>query len=121
MQPFASRYCRRPPLQQAGRADGAGGIWSYDIASGVVNQLLSDPSTGIPDIEVDPFAQRIYWTDYVRGEIRSSNYDGTGLQVEVANLLNPFGLALNTAIPAPAACAAGLGLMGLVGLRRRRH
>ena len=102
-----------------GPANGAGGIWSYDIATGLVTQLLNDPTTGIPDIEVDTLAQRIYWTDYVRGEIRSSNYDGSGLQVEVANLLNPFGLAL-TVIPAPGACVAGLGLMGLVGLRRRR-
>ena len=101
-----------------GPQNGGGGIFAYDIASASVTQILNDPTTGIPDIEVDPFAQRIYWTDYVRGEIRSSNYDGTGLQIEVANLANPFGLALNI-IPAPSTVSLG-ALLAMGMLRRRR-
>lgn len=101
-----------------GPQNGGGGIWSYDIATAVVTPILIDPTTGIPDIEVDPFDQRIYWTDYVRNEIRSSRYDGTDLQIEVANLLNPFGLALNV-VPAPG--AAPLGALGALALTVRRR
>jgi hypothetical protein len=73
---------------------GGGDIFAYDVASGAVTLIYSDAVTGIPDIEVDPYNQRIYWTDYVRGEIRSANYDGSGLAIEVSGLDSPFGLAL---------------------------
>ena len=105
-----------------GPQNGGGGIWSYDVFSGVTTQILSDPTTGIPDIEVDPSMQRIYWTDYVRGEIRSSFYDGSNLVTEIAGLSNPFGLALDLQpIPEPTTLAlAALGLLGMVGSRRKR-
>jgi hypothetical protein len=81
------------------RGPGAGGtigqIFAYDVGSGGLTRIYYDPGHGIPDIEVDPAAQRLYWTDYVRGEIRSSNYDGSGMVTEVSGLLNPFGLALD--------------------------
>jgi len=76
-----------------------GGIFVYDLnAGGPPTTILNDPTTGIPDIEVDPVNMRIYWTDYGRGEIRSASYDVNGslgpITTEIDNLLNPFGLAL---------------------------
>jgi hypothetical protein len=73
---------------------GGGDIYAYDVASGGLALIYSDPDSGIPDIEVDPTMQRIYWTDYVRGEIRSANYDGSDVVIEIGGLENPFGLAL---------------------------
>jgi len=62
-------------------------------------QILNDPGTGIPDVELDAANMRIYWTDYTRGEIRSATYDLAGnlspiITTEVNNLINPYGLAL---------------------------
>jgi len=75
-----------------------GAIYSFDLASGGVTLVFSDAGTGIPDIELDVQNQRIYWTDYVNGEIRSANYDGSGMNVEIAGLVNPSGLALEMGI-----------------------
>jgi len=78
-----------------GRSTG-GAIFVF--AGGVSTQVLSDPSTGIPDIELDTANMRIYWTDYARGEIRSASYDAagtlSGITTEVSALTNPYGLAL---------------------------
>ena len=71
-----------------------GGLFSYDIANGVETQLINDPGTGYWDIEIDPVSQRIWWTDYGRGEVRSARFDGTDVRVEIAGLTNPYGLAL---------------------------
>jgi len=68
-----------------------------NIGAGATN-VLSDLQTGIPDIELDTANMRIYWTDYVRGEIRSASYDAVGTlsphTVEISGLTNPYGLAL---------------------------
>ncbi|MEE8164791.1 MAG: hypothetical protein V3T64_04415, partial [Myxococcota bacterium] len=56
--------------------------------------LISDPTTGYWDIEIDPVTQRIWWTDYGRGQIRSASFDGSDERVELSNLTNPYGLAL---------------------------
>jgi hypothetical protein len=101
-----------------GPQNGGGGIWSLDINSGLLTQILNDPTTGIPDIELDEADQRIYWTDYVRGEIRSSRYDGTDLQTEIANLSNPFGLALDV-VPEPSSVALACFALMPLGLPRR--
>ena len=71
-----------------------GGVFSYDIANNIETQLISDPTTGYWDIEIDPNGQRIWWTDYRRGQIRSAKFDGSDVQVELSNLTNPYGLAL---------------------------
>ena len=75
-----------------------GGIWVYDISSGIATQVLSDPDTGIPDVELDTVNMIIYWTDFARGEIRSASYDAAGnlgqFTVELNGLSNPYGLAL---------------------------
>ena len=76
-----------------GPAIGPGDIFAYDVNTGVSTLIYSDPG-GIPDIEVDSNTQRIYWTDYVRGEIRSADYNGANVAIEVSGLANPFGLAL---------------------------
>ncbi len=76
-----------------------GNIFVYDVVNGgaAVN-VLADPQTGIPDIELDTANMIIYWTDYARGEIRSASYDAAGNlsppTTEISNLINPFGLAL---------------------------
>ena len=91
---FYSGWLINDIYQGPGDLGTTGEIYAYDVASGVSTLIYSDPAHGIPDIEVDTDTQRIYWTDYVRGEIRSANYDGSGPAVEVSGLLNPFGLAL---------------------------
>jgi len=77
-----------------------GGIFVVDltnIGAGATN-VLSDPTTGIPDVELDAANMRLYWTDYARGEIRSASYDAAGnlgpINIEVFGLTNPYGLAL---------------------------
>lgn len=76
-----------------------GGIWVYNTNTGIATQLLNDPTTGIPDIEVDPFSMTVYWTDFTRGEIRSATYDAVGnlgpTNVEISGRSNPFGLAFD--------------------------
>jgi hypothetical protein len=71
-----------------------GGLFSYDIASTTETQLISDPGTGYWDIEIDPIGQRIWWTDYGRGQILSAKFDGSDVQIELSGLTNPYGLAL---------------------------
>ncbi len=71
-----------------------GGLFSYDIAANIETLLISDPATGYWDIEIDPVTQRIWWTDYGRGQIRSAEFDGSDERVELSNLTNPYGLAL---------------------------
>ena len=71
-----------------------GGIFTYDIASDVETQILSDSTTGFWDIEVDPFGERIYFTSYGAGTIESAALDGSDRRVEVSGLTNPYGLAL---------------------------
>jgi len=74
-----------------------GGIFVF--AGGVSTQVLNDPTTGIPDVELDTANMRIYWTDYANGLIRSASYDAAGnlgpIITEVSNLINPYGLALD--------------------------
>jgi hypothetical protein len=73
-----------------------GGIFVF--AGGVSTQVLNDPTTGIPDVELDTANMRIYWTDYANGLIRSASYDAAGnlspTTTVISNLQNPFGLAL---------------------------
>ncbi len=112
------------------RSPGTGGaLFSYDIVNNVETQLINDPSTGYWDIEIDPISQRIWWTDYGRGEIRSARFDGSDVRVELSNLTNPYGLALELLQPNPIptlsewgliAMAGVLGIIGLLALRRRK-
>lgn len=71
-----------------------GAIHSYDIGTNTESLLISDPGTGYWDVEIDPVAQRIWYTDVGRGEIRSAMFDGTDVVTEVSGLDNPYGLAL---------------------------
>jgi hypothetical protein len=75
-----------------------GAIWVYDIGLGAATLEISDPGTGIPDVELDTANMIIYWTDYARDEIRSASYDASGSigphTVEISGVLNPYGLAL---------------------------
>jgi hypothetical protein len=102
-----------------------GGIWMLDLAGGGPTQILSDPTTGIPDIELDPVNQRIYWTDFTRGQIRSADYNGANMTPLITGLTNPYGLALEFApVPEPSTLVlfsvAMVGLAVQTFLRRQR-
>jgi hypothetical protein len=71
-----------------------GGISTYNIATNVLTQIISDPATGFWDIEVDPVGQRIYYTNYGAGTIESAKFDGTDRVTVLSGLSNPYGLAL---------------------------
>jgi len=77
-----------------------GEIFVVDLTNvpGGATNVLNDPTTGIPDVELDVANMRIYWTDYTRGEVRSASYDAAGnlggITTEISNLVNPYGLAL---------------------------
>jgi hypothetical protein len=94
-----------------------GGLFSYNIGTGALTMLIDDPSTGYWDIEIDPVDQRLFWADYGRGQIRSSDFNGQNVQIELSGLTNPYGLTLEP-VPIPGAlplflsAIAGLGLMG---------
>jgi len=91
-----------------------GGIFTYDIANDVLTQIISDPTTGFWDIEVDPIDQRIYFTNYVAGTIESAKFDGTDRVIVLSGLSNPYGLALEFASNEPPDCsAAGADPAGL--------
>jgi len=70
-------------------------IHSLILGLGTETQIIpNDPSTGYWDIEIDPTGQRIWYTAPGAGEIRSAKFDGSDVQVELSNLTNPYGLAL---------------------------
>jgi len=76
-----------------------GAIFVFDInAGGAPTNVLNDPTTGIADVELDAANNRIYWTDYANGQIRSASYDAAGnlgaITNEITGLTNPYGLAL---------------------------
>lgn len=102
----------------------AGAVFAYDIVNGIETQIVpTDTATGYWDIEIDPYAQRIWWTAFGAGEIRSAKFDGSDVQVELSGLTNPYGLALEF-VPEPSGVILlGLGaasVLGLVGWRARR-
>ncbi len=79
----------------------------FDInVGGASTQVLNDPTTGIPDIELDAANMRIYWTDYANGQINSASYNATGnlgpITTEVSGLINPYGLAIELEVGEPA-------------------
>lgn len=75
-----------------------GGIWVYNVTSGIASNVLNTPTNGIPDIELDSANMRIYWTEFTNGQIQSADYDLNGnlsnISTEISGLTNPFGLAL---------------------------
>lgn len=97
-----------------------GGLFAYDIGSGTETQLINDPDTGYWDVEIDPIDQRVWWTDFARGQVRSAKFDGSDVQIELTNLTNPYGLALEV-VPEPSCLV--LTVLGLAGMacRLRRN
>ncbi len=85
-----------------------GAVFAYDIALGTETQIIpavgQDPDTGYWDIEIDPIGQRIWYTAPGAGEIRSANFDGSDVQVELSDLGTPYGLALQLNTPPEAFC-----------------
>ena len=92
-------YSAHGTIGVPGRSTG-GEIFVVDlnnVAAGATN-VLSDLTTGIPDVELDTANMRIYWTDYTNGLIRSASYDAAGnlgaITNEISGLTQPYGLAL---------------------------
>ena len=73
---------------------GGGGVFAYDIVNGILTTLITNPGTGYWDIEIDPTANRIWFTDFANNQILSADFDGSNVTVELSNLTNPYGLAL---------------------------
>ncbi len=91
--------------------DGTGSITTFK--TGLNN------ATGV---EVDPVAQKIYWTDQSgSGAIRRSDLDGSNTETMLSGLTNPGYLTLNN-IPEPSTYALILGgvTLGVVVFWRRR-
>jgi len=84
-----------------GRGSGGGIFVTSPCSAAVPTQILNDPDTGIPDIELDAANMRIYWTDYTNGQINSASYDAAGnlgpITTELSGLTKPYGLALEFA------------------------
>jgi hypothetical protein len=91
-----------------------GGLFSYDIGSAILTNLLDSPNTGYWDIEIDLFDQRIYWTDYANGSILSAEFDGSDVTTELSGLTNPYGLALEFG-PIPEPSTFILFIVGIFG------
>lgn len=101
--------------QHGGLSPGSGGgIFVYDVNAGTINPLPVSATTGNWGIQVDPAEQRVYYTDYGTGEIRSARYDGSDEQVLLSGLTNPYGLAI--AFSGFGADAQPIPTMGLLGL-----
>ena len=87
-----------------------------NVGAGATN-VLSDPTTGIPDVELDAANMRIYWTDYANGQINSASYDAAGnlspITIEVSGLTNPYGLALEPEIEIEKTLVSGPNLIGI--------
>ncbi len=99
-----------------------GGLWVYDIVEDRLTQLISDPETGYWDVELDLAAQRVYWTDYGRGQVRSAKFDGTDVQIVLGGLTNPYGLTLEFAeSPQPVPEPGTLTLLASVGIPGADH
>lgn len=71
-----------------------GAIHVHDLSNNTTAMIYADPNTGIPDIEVDPSAMRVYFTDYANGTISSVDYTGANKMDHIVGLQNPFGLDL---------------------------
>lgn len=87
---------------------GAGGaVYTFDIGTATETQIIPAAgfdTTGYWDIEIDPIGQRIWYTAPGAGEIRSANFDGSDVQVELSNLGTPYGLALQLNEAPEASC-----------------
>jgi len=105
-----------------------GGVFTYNIGSGQLTQIAGSGNSGNWGIQIDPSDQRVYFTDYVAGQILSTRYDGTDQQVLLSGLTNPYGLALEFREPSsiPTLSFGGIILLillvsGIVLVTVRRH
>ena len=99
-----------------------GEIFAYDIVNNTETTIVpNNPTSGYWDIQIDPYSQRIWWTAYSLGQVLSSKFDGSDIQVELTGLSNPYGLALEF-VPEPSSFVlVAIGLSATVALGRRRR
>ena len=95
---FLTAHDQGGPFGGGGGPGTGGAIFAYDIVLDTETQIIPasgfDAGTGYWDIEIGPSGQRIWYTAYGAGEIRSAKFDGTDVQVELSGLTNPYGLAV---------------------------
>lgn len=59
-----------------------------------VEDIFAPPVRSTGHLVLDPFRDRMYWTDGVKGSIQSANLDGSGLETPVTGLWGPRAITL---------------------------
>ena len=59
-----------------------------------VEDIFAPPLRSTSHLVLDPFRDRMYWTDGVAGSIQSAHLDGSGLETLVTGLWGPRGITL---------------------------
>ncbi|HKQ46792.1 MAG TPA: hypothetical protein VJZ71_01845 [Phycisphaerae bacterium] len=72
-------------------------IQTSDIAGGNIETIVSTGLNTPADIEVDPLALKIYWSDLGNRRIKRANFDGSNIEelVPIGIITGPIGLALD--------------------------
>jgi sugar lactone lactonase YvrE len=96
-------------------------IWRANVDGTGVERLYNSAS-GLPiGITLDLLTDKVYWSEWGSNNIMRANLDGTSVETLHQTTNGPWGLAVVTAVPIPAAIwLFGSGLLGLTGLARRK-
>ena len=96
-------------------------VWRANMDGTGVERLYNTAS-GFPiGITLDLFTDKLYWSEWGSNNIMRANLDGTSIEILHQTTNGPWGLAVVTPVPVPAAVwLFGSGLLGLIGVARRK-